>query len=125
MVLLLVLIQDFEGFYGFLKVGRAGLRFFGCLVNHLVKIPKMDEGNNGTIEVRVKCFGLPEAEAKPEIMVFFFLGFGVEGEAIGAGMLQGFPAVHSFIQDEKGERASLLVGVVSGDFLHDGELFGG
>ena len=51
-------------------------------------------------------------------MVLFFLAFGVEGEAIWTGMLQGFAAVHSFVQDEKGEGASLLVGAVSGDFLH-------
>ena len=51
-------------------------------------------------------------------MVLFSLIGGVEGETIGAGMLQGFAAVHSFVQDEKGERASLLIGAVSGDFLH-------
>ena len=62
--------------------------------------------------------GLPEAETKPEIEVFFLLVGGVECEAIGAGMLQGFAAVHAFIQDEKGEGASLLIGAVSGDFLH-------
>jgi hypothetical protein len=51
-------------------------------------------------------------------MVLFFLAFGIEGETIGAGLLQGFAAVHAFVEDEKGERASHLVGVVSGDFLH-------
>jgi hypothetical protein len=43
---------------------------------------------------------------------------GVEGETIGAGVLHWFAAVHSFVEDEKCERASHLVGVVSGDFLH-------
>jgi hypothetical protein len=33
-------------------------------------------------------------------------------------MLHGFAAVHSFVEDEEGERASHLVGAVSGDFLH-------
>jgi hypothetical protein len=51
-------------------------------------------------------------------MVLFGLIGGIEGEAIGAGMLQGFAAVHTFIQDEKGERASGLIGAVSGDFVH-------
>jgi hypothetical protein len=68
----------------------------------------------------MKGSGLPEAEAEPEIMVFFFLAFGVEGETIGAGMLQGFAAIHAFIKDKESERASLLIGVVSGDFLHIG-----
>ena len=66
----------------------------------------------------VKGTGLPKAEAEPEIMVLFFLAFGVEGETIGAGMLHWFAAVHSFVEDEKGERTSHLVGAVSGDFLH-------
>ena len=51
-------------------------------------------------------------------MVLFSLVGCIEGETIGAGLLQGFAAVHSFVQDEKGERASLLIGAVSGDFLH-------
>ena len=51
-------------------------------------------------------------------MILFLLGGGVEGEAIWTRMLQGFAAVHSFVQDEKGEGASLLIGAVSGDFLH-------
>ena len=46
MVLLLMLIQDFEGFDGFEKIGRGCQGFFGCLVDNLVQIPKMDEGNN-------------------------------------------------------------------------------
>jgi hypothetical protein len=33
-------------------------------------------------------------------------------------MLQRFAAVHAFVEDEEGERASHLVGAVSGDFLH-------
>jgi len=119
-VLLLVLIQNFEGFDGFEKIGRGCQGFFGCLVDYLVQITKVNEGDHGTGEEGVKGFRLPEAEAEPEIMVLFFLGFGVEGEAIRAGMLQGFAAVHSFAQDEKGERASLLIGAVSGDFLHIG-----
>ena len=53
-------------------------------------------------------------------MVLFILIGCIEGEIIRAGILQGFAAVHSFIQDEKGERASHLVGAVSGDFLHIG-----
>ena len=51
-------------------------------------------------------------------MVLFCLISGIEGETIGAGMLQGFAAVHSFVKDEKCEGASLLVGGVSSDFLH-------
>ncbi len=51
-------------------------------------------------------------------MVLFGLIGGVEGETIGAGMLQGFAAVHPFAEDEECERGSLLVGAVSGDFLH-------
>ena len=62
--------------------------------------------------------GLPEAEADPVEMISFCLIIGIEGEAIWTGMLQGFAAVHSFVQDEKGEWASLLIGAVSGDFLH-------
>jgi len=58
-------------------------------------------------------------------VVFFSLIGGIEGEAIGAGMLQGFAAVHSFVEDEECERASLLIGAVSGDFLHIEKLFGG
>ena len=51
-------------------------------------------------------------------MVLFILIGCIEGEAIWAGMLHWFAAVHSFAQDEKGERASHLVGAVSGNFLH-------
>ena len=51
-------------------------------------------------------------------MVLFSLIGGIEGEAIGAGLLQGFAAVHAFAEDEESERASLLIGAVSGDFLH-------
>jgi hypothetical protein len=58
-------------------------------------------------------------------MVIFCLIGGVEGETVWAGLLQGFAAVHTSIEDEKGERASHLVRAVSGDFPHDGELFGG
>ena len=70
-------------------------------------------------------FGLPEAKTDPEKVVFFLLGGGVESETIGAGMLQRFAAVHSFAEDEKGEGTSLLIGAVSGDFLHIEKLFGG
>ena len=66
----------------------------------------------------MKGSGLPETETAPVVMIFFGLIGGVEGETIGAGMLQGFAAVHSFVEDEEGERASHLVGAVSGDFLH-------
>jgi hypothetical protein len=66
----------------------------------------------------MKGSGLPEAEADPVIMIFFDLIGGVKSETIGAGTLHWFAAVHSFAEDEKGERASLLIGVVSGDFLH-------
>jgi hypothetical protein len=62
--------------------------------------------------------GLPESEADPVKMIFFGLLSGVECEAIWAGLLHWFAAVHSFVQDEEGEGASLLVGAVSGDFLH-------
>ncbi len=51
-------------------------------------------------------------------MILFLLGGSIVSEAIWTGLLQWFAAVHSFIQDEEGERASLLVGAVSGDFLH-------
>ncbi len=40
-------------------------------------------------------------------------------------MLQGFAAVHSFVEDEESEGSSLLIGAVSGDFLHIEKLFGG
>ena len=116
--LFLLVIKNFEGFNGFEKIGRGCQGFFGCLVNNLVQIAEMHKRDHGTGEVRVKCFRLPEAEAEPEIMVLLFLGFGIEGETIGAGLLHWFAAVHSFAQDEKGEWASHLVGAVSGDFLH-------
>ena len=58
-------------------------------------------------------------------MVLFGLIEGVKGETIRAGMLHWFAAVHSFIQDEERKRASLLIGAVSGDFLHIEKLFGG
>ena len=58
-------------------------------------------------------------------MVFFSLIDGVEGETIGAGMLHWFAAVHAFVEDEKCERASLLIRAVTGDFLHIEKLFGG
>ena len=69
--------------------------------------------------------GLPEPETDPVEMVLFSLIGCIEGETIGAGMLQGFAAVHSFVEDEKCEGASLLIGAVSGDFLHIEKLFGG
>ena len=68
--------------------------------------------------MRVKGPGLPEAKTDPIEMVLFSLIGCIEGETIGAGMLERFAAVHSFVQDEKGEGASLLIGAVSGDFLH-------
>jgi hypothetical protein len=61
---------------------------------------------------------LPEAETEQEVKALFFLAFGVECEAIWTGMLQWFAIVHRFVQDEKGETASLQVGSVSSDFLH-------
>ena len=51
-------------------------------------------------------------------MVHFSLISCIEGETIGAGMLHWFAAVHSFVKDEECERASLLTGAVSGNFLH-------
>ena len=54
--------------------------------------------------------GLPESEADPVVMIFFSLIGGVEGETIGAGLLHWFAAVHSFVEDEEGERASHLIG---------------
>jgi hypothetical protein len=66
----------------------------------------------------MKGSGLPKAKTDPVEMVLFSLIGCIEGETIGAGMLQGFAAVHSFVEDEEGERASHLVGAVSGDFLH-------
>ncbi len=68
--------------------------------------------------MRMEGSGLPESKTDPIIMILFCLIGSIEGETIGAGMLQGFTAVHSFVEDEKGERASLLIGAVSGDFLH-------
>ena len=62
--------------------------------------------------------GLPESEADPVIMIFFGLISGVECEAIWAGLLHWFAAVHSSIQDEESERTSLLNEAVSCDFLH-------
>ena len=69
--------------------------------------------------------GLPEAKTDPVIKILFSLIGCIEGETIGAGMLQGFAAVQSFVQNEECERASLLIGAVSGDFLHIEKLFGG
>jgi len=66
----------------------------------------------------MKGSGLPEPEADPVVKVLFSLIGCIEGETIGAGMFQRFAAVHAFVQDEKGERASHLVGAVSGNFLH-------
>ncbi len=66
----------------------------------------------------MKGSGLPQAKTDPVKMILFLSSRGVEGETIGAGMLQGFAAVHSFIQDEEYESASLLIGAVSRDFLH-------
>jgi hypothetical protein len=51
-------------------------------------------------------------------MVLFLLGGGIESETIGAGLLHGFAAIHAFAEDEESERASLLIGAVSSDFLH-------
>ena len=62
--------------------------------------------------------GLPKSEADPVKLIFFGLIGGIKGETIGAGMLHRFAAVHPFVEDEKGEGASLLIGAVSGDFLH-------
>ena len=63
-------------------------------------------------------FGLPEAKTDPVKMVLFLLGGGVESETIGTGLFHGFAAVHSFVEDEESEWGSLLIGPVSGDFLH-------
>ena len=73
----------------------------------------------------MKGSGLPQAKTDSVEMVLFLLGRGVEGETIGARMLHWFAAVHSFVEDEECERASLLIGAVSGDFLHIEKLFGG
>ena len=86
---------------------------------------KADKRNYGSDQVRAEGPGLPEAEAEPEIVVLFFLACGVEGETIGAGLLQGLAAVHAFAEDEKGERAAGLAGGVGGDFLHDNRILGG
>ena len=51
-------------------------------------------------------------------MVLFGLIGSIESETIGARLLHWFAAVHAFVQDEKGEGASLLIGAVSSDFLH-------
>ena len=125
MVLLLVLIQDFEGFDCFEKIGWSCQGFFRCLVDYLAKLVNADKWDYRTNQMLMKGPGLPESEADPVVMIFFGLIGGVEGETIGAGMLQGFAAVHSLIEDEECERASLLIGAVSGDFLHIEKLFGG
>jgi hypothetical protein len=44
----------------------------------------------------------------------------IEGETIGAGLLHWFAAVHPFVEYEKCEWASFLIGAVGGDFLHIG-----
>ena len=51
-------------------------------------------------------------------MVLFGLISCIEGKTIRARMLHWFAAVHAFAEDEESERASLLIGAVSGDFLH-------
>jgi len=51
-------------------------------------------------------------------MVLFSLIDGVKCETIGAGMLHWFAAVHAFVENEESEWSSLLIRVVSGDFLH-------
>jgi hypothetical protein len=66
----------------------------------------------------MKGSGLPKAKTDPIEMVLFSLIGSIEGETIRAGMLYWFAAVHSFVEDEKRERASLLIGIVSDDFLH-------
>ena len=66
----------------------------------------------------MKGSGLPQAKTYPIEMVLFNLIGSIEGETIGAGMLHWFAAVHAFAEDEESERASLLIGAVSGDFLH-------
>ena len=66
----------------------------------------------------MESVSLPHPEAEPVIKVLFLLAGCMKGETIGAGMLHRFAAVHSFVQDEKGKGASLLIGAVSGDFLH-------
>ena len=58
-------------------------------------------------------------------MVLFGLISCIEGETIRARLLHWFAAVHTFVEDEECERASLLIGAVSGDFLHIEKLFGG
>jgi len=81
---------------------------------------KTDKRNYRTDQMLMKGSGLPEAKTNPVEKVLFSLIGCIEGEAIGAGMLHWFAAVHSFVKDEKGEGASHLVGAVSGDFLHIG-----
>ena len=66
----------------------------------------------------MKGSGLPQAKTDPVEMVLFLLCGGIEGETIGAGMLQRFATVHAFVEDEECEWASFLIGAVSGDFLH-------
>jgi len=45
----------------------------------------------------------PHPEAEPVIQVLFLLVGGVKGEAIRAGLLHGFTAIHALIEDEKRE----------------------
>ena len=84
-----------------------------------------DKGNYGTDQMRTEGPGLPESETDTVEMVLFSLIGCIEGETIGAGMLQGFAAVHAFTEDEKGERAAGLARGVGGDFLHGERIFGG
>ena len=79
---------------------------------------KADKWDYGPDQMLMKGSGLPQAKTDPVVKVLFSLIGRIKGETIGAGMLHWFAAIHSFVQDEKGERASLLIGAVSGDFLH-------
>ena len=79
---------------------------------------KADKWDYRTYQMLMKGSGLPEAKTNPVEMVLFLLGRGVEGETIGAGQFHWFAAVHAFAKDEECEWCSLLIGAVSGDFLH-------
>ena len=79
---------------------------------------KADKWDYGPDQMLMKGSGLPKAKTDPVVKVFFSLIGCIECETIGAGLLHWFAAVHAFVEDEKGERASHLVGAVSGDFLH-------
>jgi hypothetical protein len=66
----------------------------------------------------MKGVSLPHTETEPVIEILFILGGCVISEAIRAGMIHWFTAIHTLIQDEKGVRGAGLIRAVSSDFMH-------